>query len=341
MRSDNLLFGLSCFACGMAFIVTMAGAYTRLSDAGLGCPDWPGCYGSMIVSEEPDYIERATSAYPDRPLDLEKAWIEMGHRYVAGLLGLLILGIAVIAWAKRESGRICFLVNGLVLLVLFQSLLGMWTVTLLLKPLIVVLHLLGGMAIISLLYWLVLELLARTGEKSVYRGTGLFPWALTGLAILIVQIFLGGWTSANYAALACPDFPGCQGRLWPEMNFHDAFVLWRGLGLDYEGGVLDGATRTAIHITHRIGAVVVLITLSAVALRAVLTKTRAIRKTGMIILVLLFIQMSLGIANVTLHLPLYIAVAHNGVATLLLLSVLTLFYQSGALIIIRGNQVDL
>ena len=328
MRTHSALLNLGRLACGLTFIVIIVGAYTRLTDAGLGCPDWPGCYGRMIISTQADYIAEAQAFWPERPLQTDKAWIEMAHRYIAGLLGLMILAIAVLAWAGKPAPRIRLLTGGLLLLVVFQALLGMWTVTLLLKPFIVALHLLGGMAIIGLLHWFTLELRPAPGSAPgpAPAGFNLTPWAVAALLVLIMQIALGGWTSTNYAALACPDFPACQGKLWPPMDFSEAFVLWRGLGVDYEGGVLDGPARTAIHMTHRIGAALTAAALLALAFPAL--RANATRPAAGALLALLFIQLSLGIANVVFNLPLMVAVAHNGVAALLLLSVVTLLHRA-------------
>ncbi len=322
---NRTLLNFTRFACVLAFFVIIVGAYTRLSDAGLGCPDWPGCYGQLIV---PDEANDANAAYPDRPLEKDKAWIEMAHRYIAGTLGLIILAICLIAWAKGYPKSTRLGSTALVGLVIFQALLGMWTVTLLLKPVIVMSHLLGGMTILSLLYWLMLR---EQSSSTILPGRWqpeLFPFALAAIIVLALQISLGGWTSTNYAALACPDFPTCQGKLWPAMNFKEAFVLWRGLGIDYEGGVLDGAARTAIHITHRLGAIVAFIVIISVAIKCTSSSNKNIRNTGITIIGLLLLQISLGIANVVMNLPLMIAVAHNGVAALLLLSLVTLLHQT-------------
>lgn len=328
MQTNSTLLNINRLACALAFIVIVLGAYTRLSDAGLGCPDWPGCYGKIVVPEELTHVEQANEAYSERPLEQGKAWKEMVHRYVAGTLGLLILVISILAWVKTESTKTRVLSTVLVLLVIFQALLGMWTVTLLLKPVIVMSHLLGGMSILGLLYWMMLR---QQGAATISPGRcepRLLPWAITGLVILILQILLGGWTSSNYAALACPDFPTCQGTFWPNMDFKEGFILWRGLGIDYEGGVLHGAARTAIHMAHRVGALITFITILIIAIRAINISSGTIRLTGAVMLVLLLTQVSLGIANVLLYLPLHIAVAHNGVAALLLLSLVTLLHQS-------------
>jgi cytochrome c oxidase assembly protein subunit 15 len=213
----------------------------------------------------------------------------------------------------------------LVLLVIFQGLLGMWTVTLLLKPVIVMLHLLGGMTTLSLLWWLYMRE-SHFAESGVSGPSGsLQGVALLGLIIVACQIALGGWTSANYAALACPDFPTCQTHWWPPTDFTQAFTLWRGTGVDYEGGVLENAARVTIHLMHRIGAVVTFLFIGWLSIKALRDRySSSVRMTGLAMLVILLTQVSLGISNVVLALPLPVAVAHNGVAALLLLSLVTL-----------------
>jgi len=307
----------------LALVVVVLGAYVRLSHAGLGCPDWPGCYGEMIVPADAD---GAAALYPERPLETHKAWKEMIHRYAAGLLGLLILALALVAWRQRAyPGQPVIIPLVLLALVIFQALLGMWTVTLLLKPLVVMGHLLGGLLIVSLLFWLTL----KTFRLSSAQGSvALTPWVIAGLCVLVLQIALGGWTSANYAALACPDFPVCQGEWWPPMDFREAFTFWRGIGIDYEGGVLAGDARTAINMSHRIGAVFTSIVLLAIVFRALLIDSRIMRRIAGIIACLLVAQVSLGITNIIKVLPLTVAVAHNAVAALLLLSVVAMLYSS-------------
>lgn len=312
----------------LAYSVIVLGAYTRLSDAGLGCPDWPGCYGRLLVPEESALVEQANEAYPERPLETAKAWKEMIHRYAAGALGLLILALAIHnALARRKDEQVPLLVpSALVGLVIFQAALGMWTVTLLLKPVVVMAHLLGGMTILALLYWLLINAISPVQQR---QWSSLSLWACAGLGVLFLQIALGGWTSANYSALACVDFPTCQGKWWPEMDFQQGFVLWRGLGIDYEGGVLDMAARTAIQVTHRLGALFTFIFLAGVALLALFSGVASLLRCAIAVLLVLLAQVSLGIANVLLVLPLPIAVAHNGVAALLLLALITLLHFSG------------
>ena len=325
MQSDKKIFILAFTTTVLAFVVVVLGAYVRLSDAGLGCPDWPGCYGKMIVPFEVAHVQ---DIYPERPLEHGKAWKEMIHRYAAGILGLLVFILAVMSWQRRKRANQPLVIPSLlVALLIFQALLGMWTVTLLLKPVIVMGHLLGGMTILSLLLWMTLELGKDPHYVDLNNGC-LYPWAMVGLIMVVIQISLGGWTSANYAALVCPDFPRCQGVWWPVMDFKEGFVFWRGLGIDYEGGVLPGNARIAIHVTHRIGAVLTVLIISAVAIRAVNDSNKRMTRLGTIILLILITQVGLGIANVLMRLPLPLAVAHNGVAALLLLCLVTLLHFS-------------
>ncbi len=317
-------------ACVLALVVVVLGAYVRLSHAGLGCPDWPGCYGHLLgVPESAQEMEQANSAYPQRAVETDKAWKEVIHRYLAGLLGLLILLLAIVAWRGRNlADQPVILPIFLVGLVIFQSLLGMWTVTLLLKPVIVMLHLLGGLAVLSLLWWLVLQATPMGIHKHQDTTASMRVIIVVGLLLLLGQIAAGGWTSANYAALACPDFPTCQGQWWPEVDFKEGFVFWRGVGINYEFGVLDSPARTAIHLSHRLLAVVVAIYWLTVLVRILLARdtARILRRVAGITLILLLGQITLGITNVTMHLPVSIAVMHNGGAALLLLSVITLIY---------------
>lgn len=308
----------------LAFVVIVKGAYVRLSDAGLGCPDWPGCYGRLVVPAAADEITDPAQLTA-RPLETGKAWREMIHRYLASSLGMLILLLAFCVWRLRQS-RLPTIPFWLVPLVLFQGLLGMWTVTLLLKPLVVVGHLLGGFTILALTWW---NLLETRGWPRQATLPGLRRVTGVAIGVVLMQVFLGGWTSANYAALACTDFPRCHGQWWPATDFHNAFVLWRGLGVNYEYGVLETPARTAIHLAHRFGAVVVF---SVVTTLFLLTRRRADahgRRIAWCILGLLILQILLGITNVLRGLPLPVAVMHNGTAALLLLGLVTLYRYTG------------
>ena len=320
-----MFLNITRIAIVLAFVVVVLGAYTRLSNAGLGCPDWPGCYGNIGVPETESKIDMSNEIYAARPLEQAKAWKEMVHRYAAGALGLLILALAVMAWKNRDKpGQQIILPMLLLLLVIFQALLGMWTVTLLLKPIIVMGHLLAGLTLLLSLFWLYLK----------HRNIGgiqkkpLHVWAIAGLFVVYCQISLGGWTSANYAALVCPDLPTCQGQWWPEMDFSDGFVPWRGLGVNYEYGVLSGEASTAVHLSHRIGAVLTLFIVGIIAIRSLLDPNRGIRQAGKILLLVLISQFSLGVANILLSLPIGVAVAHNGVAAILLLTMGLLLFRT-------------
>jgi len=320
-------------ACGLALVVIVLGAYVRLSHAGLGCPDWPGCYGHLLgIPESNQEINQANQAYPERAVEAAKAWKEVIHRYFAAALGVLILLLALIAFAQRNKQdlhlKLPILLVGLVIM---QGLLGMWTVTLLLKPVIVMLHLLGGLSILSLLWWLVLNTPKRQtteSQQTLIHNNKLLSLLIVGLTLLIGQIMLGGWTSTNYAALACADFPTCQGQWWPETNFKEAFIFWRGLGQNYEFGVLDNPARTAIHLSHRIFAIVVALYWLFTLMFALRNHASTVRKSAAAVGVLLIAQIGLGISNIVFHLPISIAVMHNAGAALLLLSVITLIHNA-------------
>jgi heme a synthase len=315
----------------LAFVVIVLGAWVRLSAAGLGCPDWPGCYGHLTVEQASRNLDSITQSFPQRPFEYHKALKEMVHRYFASGLGFVILAMAALAlWNRREDpDQPVVLPVALVGLVILQGLLGMWTVTLLLKPLIVVLHLLGGLTTFSLLVWLALPRpRASTASVDEQRLRSLRHLGVVALVVLGLQIALGGWTSSNYSALACPDFPTCQNSYWPHMDIKDAFVLWRGLGIDYEGGVLDHPARVAIHFFHRLGAIAAALVLGILAVyTATRGPTRAIRTAGMILAAVLVTQLILGPVMVMRALPLPLATAHNGVGALLLFATLLLNRQ--------------
>jgi len=309
-------------AVALTFLVIVVGAYVRLEDAGLGCPDWPGCYGQMLgVPDEAHEVARAEQAFPGKTVDTGRAWKELFHRYLAGTLGLLILVIAMLAWRRRaEIGRSPWLATALMLLVAMQATLGMWTVTMLLKPAIVTLHLLGGMATLALLMWLALRELDPPAPAPVAHA--LRPWAAAGLALLVVQIALGGWVSTNYAALACPDFPTCHGQWLPAMDPANAFHILRELGVTAAGTPLSQEALNAIQWTHRFGALITLVFLGLLALCSL--QVPPLRTAAVVLLVLLAVQVGLGIANVLLRLPLVLAAAHNAFAALLLATLVVL-----------------
>jgi heme a synthase len=358
---------LAWLAVALALGVIVFGAFVRLSNAGLSCPDWPTCYGRAAWPQAAhEAADHAATAI--RAVEPHKAWREQLHRMLAGTLGLLVLTLAVLAARRRRYGIAQVLVAALLVgiaipvymqgqhvaasalaiageamlliaalrwsntdlaraatltlaVIIFQALLGMWTVTWLLKPIVVMGHLLGGLLTLSLLAWMAWRATDVPIRLADARRVRMLLFI--GLALLSIQIALGGWTSANYAALACGnDFPKCVGRWWPPTDFREGFVLWRGIGVDYEGGVLDGQSRIAIQMAHRIMALVVFGHLLAVAIR--LLRTPGMLAWGVTLGALLFAQVGLGIANVKLGLPLHVAVAHNAVAALLLFVLVSL-----------------
>jgi heme a synthase len=364
-RAVKALRTLALLAALFAFCVVMFGAFVRLSNAGLSCPDWPTCYGKVTWPGHAQDIAQANEAFPDRPYETHKAWREQVHRFLAGSLGVMVLAIALLAAWRRKAAVACivaaavFAAVGIVMymrgehmvssvlsalaialplvaaatldrpgawrvgvaslaVIIFQAMLGMWTVTLLVKPIVVTGHLLGGLATFGLLAWAALRWW-RVGTLDDRFAALRVPVAI-GIVVLVCQITLGGWTSSNYAALACGmDFPKCLGQWWPQTDFPEAFVLWRGIGVNYEGGVLDMAARSAIQMAHRIGAGVTFVYLGWLAHKL---SRAGLRKQGIAVAVVLVAQVLLGIGNVHLGLPLPVATAHNGVAALLLFTLL-------------------
>jgi heme a synthase len=367
-HSLRVLRWLALFAAVFAFGLVMFGAFVRLSNAGLSCPDWPTCYGQVTWPQHAQAVAHADAAFPDRPYEAHKAWREQVHRFLAGTLGVLVLLLALIAgWRRR--GTLLAVVGGAVFaalgvglymrgehvwssalaacaialplfaairlqrpgawkicvlalaVIIFQAMLGMWTVTLLLKPVVVMGHLLGGMATFALLAYAALRFAGVASADE--RHADLHRLVAIGVVLLVCQIALGGWTSANYAALACGygpgSFPQCLGQWAPPTDFREGFVLWRGIGVNYEGGVLDMAARSAIQIAHRLGALVVFCYLGWLSIR---TARRGLRVCGLAIALALAGQVLLGISNVYFGLPLAVATAHNGVAALLLFTLL-------------------
>ncbi len=370
MNRDTAFRTLAVIALVFALGVILFGAFVRLSNAGLSCPDWPTCYGEATWPGHAAAIAQANENFPERPFETHKAWREQVHRMLAGTLGTLVLVLALIAawprprlfamvigaaiaaalgvvaymrgaivvstllsviavalpllaawWLKRPPAwRVALVVFAVIIV---QAMLGMWTVTLLLKPIVVMAHLLGGLATFALLGYCAFSLFP--GKLPTPRVASLKPLVVVALVILVGQIALGGWTSANYAALACGfDFPKCLGQWWPQTDFHEGFILWRGIGVNYEGGVLDAAARSAIQIAHRIGAVIAFVTILATAMGA---WRGGLRGAATWLALLVCVQFALGVSNVLLGLPLAIATAHNGVAALLLLTLVALLVR--------------
>ncbi|MCP1473713.1 cytochrome c oxidase assembly protein subunit 15 [Pseudomonas sp. EB276 TE3739] len=317
-------FRLALFATLLALIVVLLGAYTRLTHAGLGCPDWPGCYGFISVPKSEAQLAHAELHFPDAPVEAHKGWNEMIHRYFAGTLGLLISVLAGRAWVnRRHPGQPLKLPLFLLAVVIAQAAFGMWTVTLKLWPQVVTGHLLGGFATLSLLFLLTLRLSGVLPALTVPKR--LQYWATAGLLLVIGQIALGGWVSSNYAAVACIDFPTCHGQWLPPADFANGFHLTQHIGPNYLGGQLDSDARTAIHLTHRIGAMLVTVVLLGLAWQL---KMVGMTRLAGLLLIALAAQITLGISNVLFHLPLPVAVAHNAGGAALLLTLVLVNYHA-------------
>ena len=318
--------GVAGFTILLALCVIVFGAYVRLTDAGLGCPDWPGCYGFVTVPQTAEDYLSVEENFPGEIVDEGKAWREMIHRYIASLLGFLILLMFLkdfFSFRKDEGSLKDLKLSGALLaLVIFQGMLGMWTVTLKVHPLVVTAHLIGGLTTLSLLFFYYRSI-ETNSEKFISTPNVLF----VGLSILILQIILGGWTSTNYAALGCPDLPLCYGEVWPSnMDFEEGFLKWQEVGVNYEGGQLSPSGRTAIHFVHRLGAIVALIALGLIGLRYLKHTSDRVRASSILMLIALSAQLAIGILMVWFGIPLFLATAHNAFAALLLLSFINLLY---------------
>ena len=342
---------LTLFSLFLAAVVIILGAYTRLTDAGLGCPDWPGCYGNLTVPLSDEKVDAANAAYPERPVEAFKAWNEMIHRYFAGTLGLCIAAIAFIAFRQRKQGTPFKLPLLLLGLVTFQAALGMWTVTLNLLPVVVMGHLLGGFSVLSCLFLLYLRLrdadssassvsqstvsqstvsmdsAEQSTSISVARLSRMKTFALFGVGVLVIQIALGGWTSANYAALACTDMPVCEEGWQSRLDFAGAFSVPEAE--NYEFGAHDYGERATMHIVHRAGALFTFSYLLALGLTLVFKHGASLqlKRVSAIMIGCLFAQVALGVSNVVFALPLAVAVLHNAFAAILLLSLLWIVFS--------------
>ena len=327
----SLGFYLASFAFCVAVVVIVLGAYTRLVHAGLGCPDWPTCYGHYWVPNTPEEIHTANQNFSNTPVEADKTWPEQIHRIFASSLGLLIISLLVVVFKNRKAGNQPLKLTAFTLgFIILQGLFGMWTVTLLLWPQVVTAHLLGGFTTLSLLWLLVQRLggfvwkLPKAARQKVARLRGL---AAVSLLVVILQIALGGWTTSNYAALACPDLPTCHGEWLPEMDFSAGFNVLQHIGPNYLGGQLDNTARTAIHFAHRVGAMLVTVLLLSVVALLWRTGVAESRRMAAVVLSVLLMQLALGIGNVWFGLPLLVAVSHNAVGALLLLVMVTLNHR--------------
>ena len=303
------------FAVFLTFDLIMFGAFVRVTDAGLGCPDWPGCYGKISPIGAIEEIRSETVLRPDGPVTVFKAWVEMLHRYIAAGLGVLVIALAIMA--SRLPGPSAPLAWFTLVWIILQGAFGAFTVTLKLMPLVVTLHLLGGMILFGLLLAQWVRVRPATQALSAVSGvSALRPLVTISLAVLLCQIALGGWVSTNYATLACRDFPLCQGSLWPDMDFEAGFELWRRLGYRGDDQALPFQALTAIHFVHRLFAGVVLVVVGALALR--LRRSALSRSNGNMILAVLALQVVTGLTNIFLDWPLVAAVLHTGGAAALL-----------------------
>lgn len=321
----KFLVKVASVAVFLAFFVVMLGAYTRLTDAGLGCPDWPGCYGNLVLPSADLSLQKAQANYPEIPIESIKAWTEMLHRYAAGSLGLLIFFMAFFVLKKRIQGEYLpwQLPVVLALIVIFQALLGMWTVTLKLLPVVVMGHLLGGMILVACLSRFRMQLCPIGFEDaSQWR-----PWLRLGVLIVFLQIALGGWVSSNYAGIACIGFPTCNGLWWPDLQLLESFNVFSTLGLNYQGGLLPRDYRVTIQFVHRLGAVLTFVYVAGLSLFMLLrSRIKVLRRGACLLLFLVSVQFLLGVVNVIYMLPLKNAVAHNGVAAFLLATLFSLLH---------------
>lgn len=378
-------FKLALIACLCAVVVLALGAFTRLADAGLGCPDWPTCYGHALWPTSAADVEVANQAFPETPVEHDKTWPEMVHRYFAQGLGYLTIAIFVLAVIRRQQEQPVKLISTLLIsnvlltaatavvgesmepfavgsvavtmltlaylgfrrgvspalpfklpafilaFIILQGLFGMWTVTLKLWPQVVTSHLLGGFTTFSLLWLLTLRLnnshwqLTSTQWQSL---TAFRRWAFIGLVVVFCQVALGGWTTSNYAAVACPDLPTCQNQWLPEMDFSQGFNITQSIGPNYLGGTMDNEARIAIHFSHRIGAIITtiyLLVLAGMLFRRIATPQS--QNMAMVILAVLAAQVALGLGNIIFNFPVFVAVAHNLVGALLMVTLVTLNHK--------------
>ncbi|MBC8119444.1 MAG: COX15/CtaA family protein [Burkholderiaceae bacterium] len=308
----------------------MLGSFTRLTDSGLGCPDWPGCYGHSNPWSANEPIQAAQTALPSGPVTQTKAWIEMAHRYLALAVGVLIIVLAVHAWRRRATERpphdsrgSRWLGTAALLWVCVQGAFGALTVTMKLQPAVVTLHLLGGVVLLALLTWLAL----REGpEAQVIEAERARVAAMVALLAVFVQIALGGWVSSNYAVMACPDFPLCQGQLLPPMDFANGFTWWRGLGRTGQGDLIPFQALVAIHWAHRVFAVVVVAAVMTLIWH--LRRHAGLRPLANALSALLLLQLLTGLSNVVLQWPLLLAVLHSGGAALLVALLVAVLHRT-------------
>lgn len=319
-RYQKLVF----FTWFLTLDLIMFGAFVRLTDSGLGCPDWPGCYGKASPIGAAGHIRQAYESMPFGPVSFPKAWIEMIHRYVGALLGLLIIFIVIMAWRHRRMlGHTPKLAMATLVAVCLQGAFGAWTVTLKLMPIIVTAHLLGGMILLAMMTWLAAR--EKYHERVSVAALHWQPWMVLGFILLFIQIALGGWVSTNYAALACMDFPTCNGTWIPPMDVQNGFSLIRGLGELPTGQIISQEALVAIHWIHRNFAWVVFAYMGILAWK--MRVEPGLRGPATWIIVLLCAQLFTGLSTIFFEWPLLIAVLHNGGAAGLVLMSTTLLVR--------------
>jgi cytochrome c oxidase assembly protein subunit 15 len=317
-------------AVAFAVTVIILGAFTRLVDAGLGCPDWPGCYGHVLWPNSHDEISSANKAFPQAPVELDKTWPEMVHRYLATGLGLFTIVLAGVAIRNRKQGHPIKLPVFLLAFIILQGMFGMWTVTLKLWPQVVTAHLMGGFTTFSLLWLLRLRLSndpwqLNSAERDWTKS--IRPLAIASFIIVILQIALGGWLTSNYAGVACPDLPTCQNEWLPAMDFATGFNLTQHIGPNYLGGNLDNQARIAIHFSHRVGAIITTIAVLLLSFSMLRQQSSRIVKLAKVLIAVLCLQVVLGLSNVYFNFPISVAVAHNIIGATLLITMVTVLYQ--------------
>ncbi len=328
-EQSQRFFRMALMAAGLAFVAVMFNAYARLSEAGLGCPDWPGCYGLLFAPATAQDLHQEPDPERQKLLEKKHAAQETLQRFVSVGLSFLLIRLAVLGWQLKRRRRRQQIWIPLVTLV---TTIGLGAAVSFnfeyrYKPLVLMIQLMGGMVTLALLWWIVLreQRFFRSVQTVVARA--LRPRVLFAITLVSLQIVLGGWSMVNYAGLACPDFPVCQGSWWPPMDFLDAFTTWGDIGIDYEGRLLALPAATAIHVAHRVGALMVLFYVGWLALHVLrVGNEQNVCRYGMLLLLMFLAQMALGIVEVVAHLPLAVAVGHSAFAALLLLTLVTLYH---------------
>ncbi len=328
-EQSSRFFRMALAAAALALVAVVFNAYARLSEAGLGCPDWPGCYGMLFAPVTAQDLPQEIDPVRQKALEKKHAAQETLQRFISVGLSFLLIRVAVLGWQlkRRHRGQQIWIPLVTLIITLGVGAAVSFNFEYRYKPLVLMMQLVGSMTTLALLWWIVLREQRFFRSVHVSVGRGLRPRALFALVLVAAEVVLGGWSMVNYAGLACPDFPICQGRWWPPMDFLEAFTLWRDVGLDYEGRLLALPAVTAIHFAHRIGALMVLFYVGWLALHVLrVGHEQNLCRYGMLILAIFVAEMALGIVEVVVHLPLAVAVTHSAFAALLLLALVTLYH---------------